>query len=195
MVKDNFHFTHANILYGSAHAQKQASIDAFQSTQNVRIVHVFGEDKGIGINEAHEIRRRAYLATGEGKQIFIIWRADEMTTEATQVFLKILEEPPRGAVFFLLARALVLPATILSRASRFAFFGAEMQQDGDSKAEIFFTEEITRLKHELEEKIIQTKQMPSRLVYKLNTLVRLESQLYSSRISPKYLMDSYTILH
>ena len=104
-------FTQSNILYGSGDAGKQKALDHFLASHKGSIVHVYGEEKGIGIDDIHEARRRAYISGGSNIQVFIIWRADEMTHEARQALLKIFEEPPLTAVFFLLSRSLFWPFT------------------------------------------------------------------------------------
>ncbi|MEK7576964.1 MAG: hypothetical protein AAB482_04715 [Patescibacteria group bacterium] len=194
MKSDSNQFSQANILYGSGDSQKQASIDVYCDAQSARFRHVFGEQKGIGIDTVHEIRRRALIAAGSGIQVFILWRVDEMTHEAMQALLKLLEEPPQGAIFFLCTRTLFLPATIISRTSRFAFFGESESVVESSDAAQLFADKIIELKAKLEQEIIEQKSFSRALVYRLETLIRLSSALTSTRISPKYLMDSFNIL-
>lgn len=194
MKPNSFTFSQSNILYGSGDSQKQLCMDEYCDARVVRLKHVFGELKGIGIDTVHEIRRRASLLVGAGVQVFTIWRFDEMTHEASQAFLKLLEEPPEGAVFFLCSRTLSLPATIISRTSRFAFFGEEKLADGDSEAAQLFTGEIIRWKTELEKTIFEKKTVSRVIFHKLEMLVGLSTALVTTRISPKYLIDSFNIL-
>ena len=194
MKIDISQFSQSNILYGAANLQKQKSIDEYCQGHSVRLKNTFGELKGVGIDKIHEVRRRAFLAAGSGIQVFIVWRADEMTREASQALLKILEEPPKSAIFFLCARTLSLPATIISRASRFAFFGTEGQGEGDSEAAQMFANEIIKRKSELEQFVREKKTVPRTLVHRLEMLVYVSEALYTTRISPKYLIDSLAIL-
>lgn len=51
-----------------------------------------------------------------GSQRYIIFGFNDITPEAAQALLKVLEEPPAGFIFFIITRELLLlPATIISR--------------------------------------------------------------------------------
>lgn len=66
--------------------------------------------ESFGVDEARELRERAYLgAVGDGPRIFII-SAPGMTSEAQNAFLKTLEEPPANAMFFIIVPS---PETLL----------------------------------------------------------------------------------
>lgn len=77
----------------------------------------------IKIDKAREIQRRMTLAPFQGgRQICLIDRAENMTEEAANCFLKILEEPPAGVVFILICvQPYALPATVLSRCQQVLF--------------------------------------------------------------------------
>ncbi|KUK53136.1 MAG: DNA polymerase III, gamma/tau subunit [Desulfotomaculum sp. 46_296] len=77
----------------------------------------------IKIEQAREIQRRMTLAPFQGgRQICLIDRAESMTDEAANCFLKILEEPPAGVVFLLICvQPYALPATVLSRCQQVLF--------------------------------------------------------------------------
>jgi DNA polymerase-3 subunit delta' len=64
-----------------------------------------------------ELERQAALRPAQAaRKVFILDDADRMTGEAPEAFLKTLEEPPARTILILvLARALALPATVLSR--------------------------------------------------------------------------------
>ncbi len=74
----------------------------------------------IGINEVKEIQHVANLPPFEGKyKVFIFDGADNLSTEAANCLLKLLEEPPSRVVFLLLTsqEGRLLP-TVVSRCQR-----------------------------------------------------------------------------
>jgi DNA polymerase III delta prime subunit len=62
-----------------------------------------------GADDARELRDRAQLSAHGSNRVFII-AAPAMTTEAQNVLLKTVEEPPRGTLFFLVVPS---PSTLL----------------------------------------------------------------------------------
>lgn len=75
----------------------------------------------MGVNEAASILSKLRLKSYEGGYKFlIIWRPELMNTEAANKLLKIIEEPPAGTIFMLVAASTnqILP-TILSRTQLF----------------------------------------------------------------------------
>lgn len=79
------------------------------------------DDKGrkptISVHEAKNIMQKLSLKSfGNKYKIMLIWMADWMGTEAANKLLKIIEEPPKDTLFFLIAdqQDAILP-TILSR--------------------------------------------------------------------------------
>lgn len=66
---------------------------------------------------------RAYRTAPEGRRkVMVVLQADRMRTEAADVLLKVLEEPPPDTVFLLLsARPDELPETVRSRCQEVAF--------------------------------------------------------------------------
>jgi DNA polymerase III subunit delta' len=74
----------------------------------------------IGIKEIQELQRHASLPPFEGKKkIFIIDGAENLSTEAANSILKILEEPPPNVIWILLAvEENKILSTILSRCQR-----------------------------------------------------------------------------
>lgn len=79
-----------------------------------------------GIDEIRELREKVRLApVSSNYKVYIIDEAHMLTTEAFNAFLKTLEEPPSHVVFILCTTsAAKLPATIISRLSRFNFLRA-----------------------------------------------------------------------
>ena len=75
-----------------------------------------GKDK-IGIDQVREVIHQAQFAPTQAKQkVCLLPRAEELTMEAANALLKVLEEPPRGLVFLFLAENPGdLLATIVSR--------------------------------------------------------------------------------
>ena len=76
-----------------------------------------------GIDEIRDLREKIKLApSGSRFKVYIIDEAHMLTAEAFNALLKTLEEPPPHAVFILATtEPHKIPATILSRTSRFDF--------------------------------------------------------------------------
>lgn len=74
-------------------------------------------------NTARGFVRGAHLTPPEpGRKVMVVLQADRLRTEAADVLLKVLEEPPGDTVFILLsARTTDLPDTIRSRCQEIAF--------------------------------------------------------------------------
>jgi len=72
---------------------------------------------------ARGFARAAYLTPAEpGRKVMVVLQADRLRTEAADVLLKVLEEPPGDTVIVLLsARPNDLPETIRSRCQEIAF--------------------------------------------------------------------------
>ena len=61
------------------------------------------DKKTIGVEAVRELRSSVYVKpTEEDVKIYIIADAERMTEQAQNVFLKVLEEPPRGVYFIML---------------------------------------------------------------------------------------------
>ncbi len=71
----------------------------------------------IGIEQVRQVQHWASLPPFEGsRRVFIIDGAEQMSLEAANCLLKVLEEPPDGVVFILLsAEPERLPGTVISR--------------------------------------------------------------------------------
>ncbi len=76
--------------------------------------------KSIGVDAVRQLKSDVYIRPNDlDYKLYIIGHAERMTIQAQNSLLKILEEPPEGAIFFLLCenRAALLP-TVLSRVQR-----------------------------------------------------------------------------
>lgn len=76
--------------------------------------------KSIGVEAVRMLKSDVYIRPNDlDYKLYIIGHAERMTVQAQNALLKILEEPPEGAIFFLLCenRAALLP-TVLSRVQR-----------------------------------------------------------------------------
>ncbi len=104
-----------------------ASCQAIYQNRFPDVIEAGGEKnkklKGLGIEEAREIRQLALMKPMIGrKRVFILEEAERMTPEAANALLKILEEPPAHVHFTLITRnpGLIIP-TILSRCRLISF--------------------------------------------------------------------------
>lgn len=81
------------------------------------------DKKNISIDQIRDLKEKIGLSGfTNGYKIVIIVNAEEMTNEAANSFLKILEEPPQKSVIILLANKLRhIPETILSRCQTIKF--------------------------------------------------------------------------
>ena len=76
--------------------------------------------KSIGVEAVRLLKSDVYIRPNDLEhKLYIIGHTERMTVQAQNALLKILEEPPEGAIFFLLCenRAALLP-TVLSRVQR-----------------------------------------------------------------------------
>ena len=88
------------------------------------------ESRLFSVAQVRAIREDAIVMPNEAAvKVYIINHADSMNAAAQNAFLKTLEEPPRGAVFYLLAES---PENLLPRWSppRFAAAGAAKRSAG-----------------------------------------------------------------
>lgn len=97
--------------------------------------------KTISVETVRNMRDSAYILPNESdRKVYIIDPADTMQDYAQNALLKILEEPPRYATFFLLcsSKASLLP-TVLSRTAVFSLtpvVGADQDSDQVSEARV-----------------------------------------------------------
>lgn len=98
------------------------------------------DDKGrpkreIGVDQIRAVNADACVLPNEAaRKVYIIDGADAMNLPAQNAALKLLEEPPAGALFLLCATnaGLLLP-TVRSRCSEINLSGAEAPQDKESR--------------------------------------------------------------
>lgn len=91
------------------------------------------------VDDSRELKR-LLGAPVSGAHRYIICGFNDLTPEAAQALLKVLEEPPAGFIFFIITREpLLLPATILSRVW---LAGGE---EGSSKIKFFTLSPAERL--------------------------------------------------
>ncbi|HID05570.1 MAG TPA: hypothetical protein EYP10_00325, partial [Armatimonadetes bacterium] len=77
--------------------------EIFQVRRSGRYYELRDKQGNILIDEVREIKRVSGLTTYEGGwKVFIIVQADRMTVEATNAFLKVLEEPGPRNLFILI---------------------------------------------------------------------------------------------
>ena len=81
-------------------------------------IGLLNDKKTIGVDQIRELRTSAYIKPSEEDvKIYIISNAETMTEQAQNVFLKVLEEPPRNVYFFMLCENTSnILATVKSRA-------------------------------------------------------------------------------
>ena len=81
-------------------------------------IGLFDDKKTIGVDQIRELRSSAYIKPSEEDiKVYIISNAEAMTEQAQNVFLKVLEEPPRNVYFFMLCENTSnILATVKSRA-------------------------------------------------------------------------------
>jgi DNA polymerase-3 subunit delta' len=84
----------------------------------------------IKIEQIHQMHRDIYLRPFEGKyKVFIMLNAEDLTSEAANCLLKILEDPPSDSLIILIASDLrrILP-TVISRCQKVMFNAKDPSQ-------------------------------------------------------------------
>jgi DNA polymerase-3 subunit gamma/tau len=83
-----------------------------------------------GIDDAREIRERAVLQPVEGRyKVYIVDEAHQLTSQAWQALLKLIEEPPPHLVFIFCTTELTsVLQTVRSRCQTFAFLRPRLQE-------------------------------------------------------------------
>lgn len=82
------------------------------------------EKNSIGIDEIRELQRNVCLKSFESDfKVCVIDQCERMTENASNSFLKLLEEPPEKTIFILISASIqALPLTIISRCQPVRFF-------------------------------------------------------------------------
>ncbi len=98
------------------------------------------DDKGkskreINVDQIRQIRSDACILPNEAKRkVYIIEEADTMNIAAQNAALKLLEEPPNGALFLLCVKnPQLLLATVRSRCAEISIGNAAVKEDGESE--------------------------------------------------------------
>lgn len=70
------------------------------------VVMISPQGKQIKIDQIRDLRQKAYLKASMGeRKVYIIESAENMNEASQNAFLKVLEEPPAGVIFILLAKS------------------------------------------------------------------------------------------
>ncbi len=173
------------LIFGNDEAGKEKFLAEFLRTSGAALVHRFGEEKAIGIDDVREIKRRASLSMGEGMmQALVIYRADEMLREAYQALLKTLEEPTEHSLFVLYASSSSLPETILSRVEKYPFFTDTPSAKKDELENMLLSRRA-----EIEASIAKARAVPRHALMELKNAVRAVSLLHTSRVSERSISE------
>lgn len=98
-------------------------LELYRTGKEVHFRFSFTQKNSISIDAIRAVSRETFVRPYEGRlKVTIITDADRMTLEASNAFLKTLEEPPPHAVFILISeRPHYLPPTVLSRCQPIRF--------------------------------------------------------------------------
>lgn len=104
-------------IAGALYPEEEAKIRA-GNCPDIIPIGPEGDRKSIGVETMRLLREDAYISPNElSGKLYIIAKADAMTVQAQNAFLKLLEEPPRHVRFLLLCEnASALMPTVRSRA-------------------------------------------------------------------------------
>jgi DNA polymerase-3 subunit delta' len=110
---------------------------------DVSVLRPEKEGGSIAIDAVRALIKDANLKPYEAKKkVYIIDEADGMKEEASNAFLKTLEEPPSDSVFILIAESLRrLPATIVSRSQVVKFFPLRVDEVKDILIKLYGVDE------------------------------------------------------
>jgi len=100
---------------------------AGMTADGVHVVEAQSKSRAIGINQIRALEHMIHQRAGHGRsKIGVIVEADRMTTQATNAFLKTLEEPPPDSLLLLLTGSpdQLLP-TVISRCLRLTLAAPE----------------------------------------------------------------------
>jgi DNA polymerase-3 subunit delta' len=97
-------------------------INEYEEKEFIKDVYIFENDKSIGIDEIRKIKELSLINPEKNYKIIIINDAHNLTQEASNSFLKVLEEPSRRTIFILITQyPEKLPDTIRSRCFKIQF--------------------------------------------------------------------------
>lgn len=97
-----------------------------------------GALRSIHIDDIRKIREDSYILPNEAKsKVYIINDADQMSVQAQNAFLKVLEEPPENVIFILVCKSsLTILDTIKSRCQRFLLNSCELGTSDEGVIEL-----------------------------------------------------------
>lgn len=111
------------------------------------LVQPLSGKSSIGIEQVHQLQRNLQLSRfGEGVRVVIIDRSDQLTDEAQNAMLKLLEEPPSNTAVILLSEhpeSLLL--TVRSRCQEIVFPGLAPTARGDVARQVLGARLFDRL--------------------------------------------------
>lgn len=92
-----------NRFMGKSYIARQIA-EEITSNLYITVLTPTNDRKHIHIDDIRDMKNDAYSQTfGKSKKVYILPDADEMSPQAQNAFLKVLEEPPQDCVFILLA--------------------------------------------------------------------------------------------
>lgn len=182
---------------GAEPCQECLSCRQFDSGNHPAFFYLEPKSRKIKIEQIREIRSRFYFKGAN--RVCLINQADQMTAEACSSLLKILEDPPQGLYFILLAeQASQLFSTIVSRCRRFSVqplraeeIALVLKQKGVVLSEK--TALIIRLCKGLPGMALLMAQDPA-FEERLQEAADLADQLVSGRLTPRKLLEQADIL-
>lgn len=97
-------------------------INEYKEKEFIKDVYIIENDKSIGIDEIRKVKELSLINPEKNYKIIIINDAHNLTQEASNSFLKVLEEPSRRTIFILITQyPEKLPDTIRSRCFKIHF--------------------------------------------------------------------------
>lgn len=97
-------------------------INGYKEGDFIKDIYIIEDEKSIGIDKIRRVKELSYINPEKDYKIIIINDAHNLTQEASNSFLKILEEPPKRTVFILITCFPErLPETIQSRCFKIHF--------------------------------------------------------------------------
>ena len=113
---------------------------------DISVIGLEDGKKNVSVSQIRQLRSNAFVKAHSAEhRVFIIENADKMNEQAQNALLKVLEEPPKGVIFILIAvsRTLLLK-TVISRCSVFSLSSAETSQK-ENKTETMAKEYLRML--------------------------------------------------
>ncbi|MGC8942496.1 MAG: ATP-binding protein [Caldisericia bacterium] len=97
-------------------------INEYKEGEFIQDIYIVENDKSIGIDEIRKVKELSFINPEKKYKIIIINDAHNLTQEASNSFLKVLEEPSKRTIFILITQYPErLPETIRSRCFKIHF--------------------------------------------------------------------------